>query len=139
MTSSGSSTLSVPSLYNASASDDNESTYLKRMRILHWSQLVLALIIFSVAVSVIGCEAAPLRHYMATSAYKHVWLSLWPLNFDLRPTVGLLSCGCIIVFQSMIYVVAALLPSVSCFDCRCSSLVDSFMLHSANRNSIIRI
>lgn len=100
--------------YQASCTaDQKESTYLQRTRPLGWLRIGLAFIIFGAAIAVVGCEAVPLQHYQSTSAYTKVWLYLWPLNFDLRPTKAILSCGGIIAFQNLVYIVAALLPTVS--------------------------
>lgn len=106
--------LSTSKLLNAGCApnDPSESIYSKLTRIFHWARHTLALTVFFTAIAVVGCEAAPLRHYRTTISLEHVWLSLWPLNLDLRPTIGLLCCGSIIAFQSLIYIIAALIPSV---------------------------
>lgn len=102
--------------YHASCtSDAGEDTYLKRTRILHCLRVGIAVTLLVVAVAVIGCEAVPLQHYRKTSPMSHAWLTLWPVNFDLRPTTALLACGCVIAFQVSIYLSAALIPSVSSF------------------------
>ncbi|KAJ5114327.1 hypothetical protein NUU61_000086 [Penicillium alfredii] len=88
-----------------------ESAFLRRSRSLHWARLGLSSLIFIAAIAIIPCEAVPLRHYKSTSEWASVGLALWPLNFDLRPTVAALSCGCVITFLSLMYIVAALLPS----------------------------
>lgn len=106
------STTSV-SYHVSCASDADESKYLQRVQYLRWVRLALGIIIFGVAVSIIGCEAVPFQHYRATSAYGKVGLYLWPLNFDIRPTVALLSCGYIIAFLNLTYTIITLLPSVS--------------------------
>lgn len=99
--------------YAHCATDNEELTYLKRINIFRWIRFGLALIILGAAVAVIGCEAGPLRHYHRTSEYEKVWLFLWPLNFDIRPTIAPLSCGCVIACLNLVYVVVALLPLVS--------------------------
>ena len=93
--------------YAHCATDNEELTYLKRINILRWIRFGLALIILGAAVAVIGCEAGPLRHYHRTSEYEKVWLFLWPLNFDIRPTIAPLSCGCVIACLNLVYVVVA--------------------------------
>lgn len=112
--------------YHASvscASNEEESAFLKRARLLRWIRLGLSAVIFSVSVSIIGCEAVPLLHYRRTSAFERFWLFLWPLNFDLRPTIALLACGCVIAFQTVLYIVTTLLPSVSLAQLCCVSHV----------------
>lgn len=86
---------------------------MKRIRILCSLRLGLALITLATALAVIGCEIEPWRHYERTSKYERIWLYLWPLNLDLRPPIALLSCGCVIAFLNLGYVIVALLPSVS--------------------------
>jgi hypothetical protein len=104
----------TPGSYHAScASDADESKYLKRVQYLRWVRLGLGVLLFSIAISILGCESVPYQHYRRTSAYEKVWLYLWPLNFDIRPSIALLSCGCLIAFMNLAYIVIALLPSVS--------------------------
>ncbi|KAL3486815.1 hypothetical protein BJX62DRAFT_15276 [Aspergillus germanicus] len=98
--------------YHAScASDQEESSFLKRIRALHWVRLGLAFLALGISISIIACEVVPYRHYRSTSAYESVGLYLWPLNFDLRPTIALLACGCVIAFLSLFFIIVALLPS----------------------------
>ncbi|OQE17636.1 hypothetical protein PENSTE_c020G08856 [Penicillium steckii] len=93
------------------STDMEESAFLKRSRLIHWARLGLSIMITVVSVAIIACEAVPLRHYKDTSKWASDDLPLWPLNFDLRPTVAALACGCVIVTLNLVYVVAALLPS----------------------------
>jgi len=95
------------------STDMEESAFLKRSRLIHWARLGLSILITAVSIAIIACEAVPLRHYKDTSKWASDDLPLWPLNFDLRPTVAALACGCVIVNLNLVYVVAALLPSVS--------------------------
>ncbi|KAJ5450747.1 uncharacterized protein N7458_007196 [Penicillium daleae] len=97
---------------NAStAGSMDESKFLKRNRALHGTRLGLSLMITSVAVSVIACEAQLLQHYNATAQWATSGLALWPLNLDLRPAIAALACGCVITVLNLVYVVVALLPS----------------------------
>lgn len=107
--SSGSSTAGS----HAHSSDMQESAFLKRSRAIHLGRLCLSSLILVGAVAVIACEAVPFQHYKSTAQWANSGLALWPLNFDLRPTVAALSCGCVIAVLNLIYVVVALLPSVS--------------------------
>ncbi|KAJ5925832.1 hypothetical protein N7454_007342 [Penicillium verhagenii] len=95
---------------NAFSSDMDESKFLKRNRVLHWARLGLSLLIFIAAVAIVSCEAVPFHHYKNTVKWASSGLALWPLNLDIRPTVAAISCGCIIGFFHLAYVVAALLP-----------------------------
>lgn len=99
------------SFHPSLASDEEESVYLSRARLLNWIRLGLALVILGAAAAIVGCEAVPLNHYKSTSSFEKFWLFLWPLNFDLRPTNALLACGVLIMFQALVYIVVTLLPS----------------------------
>ncbi|KAJ5126545.1 hypothetical protein N7448_007324 [Penicillium atrosanguineum] len=101
--SSGSST--------AESSDMQESAFLKRSRAIHLGRLSLSFLILTGAIATIACEAVPFRHYTSTAKWASAGLALWPLNFDLRPTIAAMSCGCVIAVLNLIYVVIALLPS----------------------------
>ncbi|KAJ5704230.1 hypothetical protein N7493_011368 [Penicillium malachiteum] len=105
--SSGSSTAGS----NAFSSDMDESNFLKRNRMLHWVQLGLSSFILIAAIAVIPCAVVPYQHYLDTAKWATASLAIWPQNLDLRPTVAALSCGCVITFLNLIYVVTALLPS----------------------------
>ena len=107
--SSGSSTTGS----NAYSSDLEESEFLRRNRLIHWGRLILSLLITVVAIATIASEAVPFRHYMTTADWAKAGLALWPQNLDLRPTITALSCGCVAAFINLIYIAAALLPSVS--------------------------
>ncbi len=91
----------------------DESNFLKHNRSLHLARLGLSLLIITGAVAVVACEAVPLQHYQTTSQWATAGLALWPLNLDMRPTIAGLACGCVIAVLNLVYVVVALLPSVS--------------------------
>lgn len=106
---------------NVYSSDMAEATFLKRNRVLHVVQLVLSILITIASAAVIVCEVVPFRHYKSTVGWASTGLALWPLNFDLRPTIAALSCGCVIVLLNLIYVVMALIPSVCSILLHCDS------------------
>ncbi|CAG8242448.1 unnamed protein product [Penicillium salamii] len=104
---------SVAGSGRAYSSDMEEATFLKRNRAIHFSRIALSFLNFSIAIAVVACEAPPLRHYKDTSQWAPAGLALWPLNFDLRPTIAAISCGSIITVLNLVYIAAALMPSVS--------------------------
>ncbi|CAG7988662.1 unnamed protein product [Penicillium olsonii] len=95
----------------ASSSDMDESTFLKRNRTIHFLRIALSFLAFAIAIAVIACEAPPLQHYKDTSQWAPAGLALWPLNFDLRPTIAAIACGSIITMMNLVYIVTALMPS----------------------------
>lgn len=108
-------------------SSDQESAYLSRAKVVNRIRLGVAFLIFAAAVAIVGCEAVPLHHYKETSSFEKYWLVLWPLNLDLRQTNALLACGAVIAFQALIYIIAAILPSVRSF----------LIIHTYSSNLII--
>ncbi|CAG8426331.1 unnamed protein product [Penicillium salamii] len=102
---------SVAGSGRAYSSDMEEATFLKRNRAIHFSRLALSFLNFAIAIAVVACEAPPLRHYKDTSQWAPAGLALWPLNFDLRPTIAAIACGSIITVLNMVYIAAALMPS----------------------------
>lgn len=94
------------------ASDDQESTYLSRARVLNRVRLGIATVILATAVAIVGVEGAPLSRYNKTASFENAWLPLWPLNLDVRQTNAILACGALIAFQTLIFLIIALIPSV---------------------------
>ncbi|KAJ5131400.1 uncharacterized protein N7515_007439 [Penicillium bovifimosum] len=95
---------------HAYSSDMDESRFLKRNRVIHFIRLGLSFLTFGVAIAVVTCETPPLQHYKSTSQWASAGLALWPLNFDLRPTIAAIACGCIVAVLNLVYIAAALLP-----------------------------
>ncbi|KAK2751070.1 hypothetical protein FQN57_000145 [Myotisia sp. PD_48] len=95
----------------SSASDHDESTYLSRGRTLHWTRIALSTVIFVMGVAVVGAESHPLYSYHQTVEYEKWWLSLWPAQLDVSPSVTLITCGTIIFVQNGAYAIVALFPS----------------------------
>lgn len=93
------------------STDREESSFLKRNRLIHLARLGLSILITIAGIATIACEAVPLRHYNDTSKWASDDLPLWPMNFDLRPTIAALACGCVITALNLVYVISALLPS----------------------------
>ncbi|WEW54631.1 hypothetical protein PRK78_000051 [Emydomyces testavorans] len=95
----------------STASDEDESTYIRRTRILQWVRMGLCAAMVVLAVAAVGAEGHPLRYYNKTVQYEKMYLSLWPENIEMRPTIALIACGSIIALQSLVYLIVALLPS----------------------------
>jgi hypothetical protein len=91
----------------------DESNFIRRNRALHWARLAMSFVILIAAVTIIACEAVPLRHYKVTAAWADAGLALWPMNLDTRPTKAALACGCVIAVMNLAYIATALVSSVS--------------------------
>lgn len=105
------SSVSVTISHPSNAADDQEVAYLSRARVLHWTRMAIAVSIVGVATGIVGSEGDALHYYNKTVSYARVGLALWPLNLDIRDTKALLSCGAVILFQVIIFIVVAMLPS----------------------------
>lgn len=114
----------------------DESNFIRRNRALHWARTGLSFIILIAAVTIIACEAVPLRHYKVTAAWADAGLALWPLNLDTRPTKAALACGCVIAVLNLAYITIALLPSVSINRvCPSFTLINMATAAFANQNA----
>ncbi|EDN05597.1 hypothetical protein I7I51_05963 [Histoplasma capsulatum] len=93
------------------ASDEDESAYLRRAKIFHWVRVSISGIIFAISLAVIGCEVRSLRFYQQTNPFENWGLVLWPEKLDLRPTTALIACGSIIALLTLAYLIFSFLPS----------------------------
>lgn len=86
--------------------------YRRQAGYLYWARLALSLITLVGGLVVTGCAASSLRSYSSTKLDSQFMLPLWPSSVDLRPTHAVLACGIVITTFSLVYIVAALLPTV---------------------------
>lgn len=59
------------------------------------------------AITIVGTSADTIQVYNTTSVGEGRFLSMWPNEFDLRPTVALVVCGAIILVASALSLVAS--------------------------------
>lgn len=84
------------------------------MRILDIARLSLTVLGIAAAAAVVGCHAHTLHVYNSTRLDDAFFLPpLWPGEFDLRPTVGLLVGGAVVVLAGLIYILLGIVPVVS--------------------------
>lgn len=79
---------------------------------LHWARIALSAITFIAGVVIIGCIGSSLRSYSSTRLDSQYLLPLWPSSVDLRPTHTTLACGVVVTSFSLIYLIAAFVPTV---------------------------
>lgn len=109
----GSETSPSPPPSYGSAASHLEAAYLFNTRRLNRVRSGLTFVILACAAAVTGCAAHAVSKYNGTHLSNQWWLPLWPQHFDLRPTIGILACGAIITFLSLVFLAIAVLPSVS--------------------------
>ena len=95
---------------------------------LHWTRVTVSVITFIAGIVIIACASSALRLHSSTQLDSQFMLPLWPSTVDLRPTHAILACGVLITIFSLIYLLAAFLPTVRSI---------SGVLMLANTNSAI--
>lgn len=64
------------------------------------------------AITILGTAGDVLSVYNATHLGDEFFLPIWPADFDIRPSVALVTCAAIITFSNIISIVAAKVPAV---------------------------
>lgn len=64
-------------------------------------------------ITILGLAADALSVYNSTRVQEADWLSLWPSQFDLRPTVALLAGSCIVTVANIAGLLCSKVPHVS--------------------------
>ncbi|CZT50448.1 uncharacterized protein RSE6_11431 [Rhynchosporium secalis] len=70
---------------------------------------VLALLL---SVTIVGTAGDTLGVYNKTTLGSGFPIALWPRDFDLRPTVALVTCGTIIMLSSITFLIATKVPAI---------------------------
>jgi hypothetical protein len=100
-----------------SASSAQEEAWLRSAFHLRLARLVLSILTLAVSASALGLSSATIRAYHSTKLGSNgdgAWqLHLWPVDLDLRPTIGTLVTSAIIALACIVYITVALIPSVS--------------------------
>ena len=96
-----------------SASSAQEEAYLKHASRLRVIRFILSFLTLGTAGAAVGLTAHTLKTYNDTRLSKNWHLPLWPIDIDIKPTLGVLIPASIAAFSSLIYILIALIPSVS--------------------------
>jgi hypothetical protein len=103
---------------NPAFENDHEVDYdgsTRRVRSLDLARLVLMVLSIAIAAAAVGCEAHTLNVYNTTRLDAEFFLPpLWPKNFDLRPTQGMVVGGAVAALVGLVYVLVGVVPLVSC-------------------------
>ena len=82
-------------------------------RVAESVRLGLTVLALLAGVTMLGTAATTLQVYNTTSLTTNFRLSPWPREFDLRPTIALITCGAIIFVASTITLIAGKTQAVS--------------------------
>ena len=95
-----------------SASSKQEEIYLSRTTKLHWTRLLLSILILATSTTTLACSAHTLHTYNHTNLSTKFNLNLWPTTLNLKPTLSVLICSAIILLSCLIYIIISSIPSV---------------------------
>lgn len=84
----------------------------KTIRMVESARLGLTVLALLSAIVIVGTSAETLGVYNRTHLGQDYFLALWPTNFDIRPTIALITCGAIIVLASAISLATSKVPAV---------------------------
>lgn len=84
----------------------------KMVRLVESARLGLTVLALLSAVVIVGTAAETLGVYNKTSLGEEYFLALWPSDFDIRPTIALITCGAIVVLISAISLAVAKIPAI---------------------------
>jgi hypothetical protein len=99
-----------------SASSAHEEAWLKHAFRLRLARLLLSGLTLAISAAALGCSSATIRAYYANKLPSNgdgAWvLHLWPVDLDLKPTVGTMVPAAVIALASLTYIAVSLIPSV---------------------------
>lgn len=84
-------------------------------RMAESARLGLTVLALLAGVTILGTASDTLHIYNTTSLTTNFRLSLWPQDFDVRPTITLIVCGAVIFLTSTISLIAGKIQPVSVF------------------------
>lgn len=84
-------------------------------RIVESVGLGLTVLALLSSITIVGTAGDALGVYNKTTLGPEFPLSLWPREFDLRPTIALVTCGTIIMLSSIALLITSKVPAVRSF------------------------
>jgi len=85
---------------------------VRTARLVESVRLGLAALALLAGISIVGTSADTLAVYNTTTLDENYFLAIWPNEFDLRPTVALVTCGAITFAASTASLIASRLPPI---------------------------
>lgn len=86
----------------------------KTIRLVESARLGLTVLSLLSALVIVSTSSETLGVYNRTHLGENFFLALWPTDFDIRPTIALVTCGAIILVISAISLAASKIPAVCC-------------------------
>lgn len=85
----------------------------KMAGVVESARLGLTVLALLAAITIVGTAADALAVYNTTHLSHEYLLPLWPLEFNMQPSVALVTCGSIIIVASAASLVVSKVPAVS--------------------------
>lgn len=86
---------------------------LRATRMVESVRLGLTTLALLAGLTIVGTSAETLAVYNKTHLGQDFLLPLWPSDFDIRPTIALVTCGSIIFLASAVSLIASKVQAVS--------------------------
>jgi len=82
-----------------------------KVRMVESARLGLTLLGLLAAITIVGTSGDTLMVFNSTTLSGAFNLSLWPTDFDIRPTVALVTCGAVVVLASIMSLAVSKIPA----------------------------
>jgi hypothetical protein len=86
---------------------------LRLINVVHNSRIALTILALAAGITILGVSANGLLVYHETYLPAEFYLSLWPSQFDLRPTAALIAGGVIVVVANVVSLFFSKIQAVS--------------------------
>jgi len=84
----------------------------KLARVVESARLGLTVLALLAAITIVGTAADALAVYNTTHLGHEYLLPLWPTEFNIQPSVALVTCGTIIIIASAVSLVVSKIPAI---------------------------
>lgn len=92
--------------------DAGHEKAIRTTRMAESVRLGLTVLALVASITIVGTAADTLSVYNTTTLGSEYFLSLWPSDFDIRPTTALIICGAIVIVASTCSLAASKIPAV---------------------------
>lgn len=96
--------------------DSHDFSLESKFRVFHivdTARLALTVLALAAGITILGVSADSIAVYNATHVADNFMLPLWPIDFDLRPTVALVVGSAVVVLANSVSIVASKTQTVS--------------------------
>jgi len=93
--------------------NDRVHRYYCHLALLRSIRIGLSVLTLAATIAILGTSGSALNTYERTYLSEEWLLPLWPIEFDIRPTKGLLGSAAVIAFFSLLVIGVSVMPMVS--------------------------